>query len=313
MIGVMMVRSTRVRRNKRRKLAFWKKFFIVASVVLIMVLLLYETIIRNNFNAGKETITAEKEEIPQNLYTDDKFSSGDYSVKKNDDSINTASFSYVMNDKGSRPDASLSADELAKFNAVYIGKDGEKVIYLTFNVNTNTSNLESNLNILAKHNVKAIFFLTKTVIEENPIIVKRIINEGHLVGMTLSEDVDITQLAIDDPKKILGEISATEESFKNATGTEIGKFFRFTKGIFSKRALNYINQLGYKTVFWSYTTYDKDDISNKNRSLQLMKSYFHPGAIYSLNNSSVGTSEALDEYLTYMETQSYVFDLITKI
>jgi peptidoglycan-N-acetylmuramic acid deacetylase len=240
-----------------------------------------------------------------------EFSYGNYIMIKNTDSINSISFSYVMNDTGARPTTSLTPEEAASYNSIYIGKDIKNLIYLTFNENSINLGTSAKLDILARNKIKATFFVNKEFIENDPTLVKRMADEGHIVGVTLSTDTDVSDLATNDPEKIISEISMVEESFKNATGTDITKLFRFPEGIYSDRALNYINQLGYKSVFWSYTSFDKGDENTKDRSLQLMKSYNHQGAIYALDGSNVGCSAALDEFISFLTTKKYVFDLVS--
>jgi len=326
------VRISRVERGKKRrkKNISRRKVILGIFTVCIIAVLIYIFIEKNLHNTAEaETVAAQvekdlPEEVnntssegntsePQEVETSNKISYGNYTIEKSNDPINSINFSYVMNDKNVRPTSSISTEESSSYNSIFIGKDIKNLIYLTFNENSITSRTSSNLDVLANRKIKATFFVNKEFIEKNPTLVKRMVDEGHIVGVTLSKDINIVDLATNDPVKIINEISMVEESFKNVTGKDITKLFRFPEGTFCKRALNYINQLGYKSIFWSYTSFDKGDENTKDRSLQLMKAYYHQGAIYALNGSNVGCAEALDNYITFLAKKKYKFDLVTNI
>ena len=58
----------------------------------------------------------------------------------------------------------------------------QKVLYLTFDDGPSEYTGEL-LDLLAKHNMKATFFMLDTEMKRNPEIVKRIVSEGHAVGV----------------------------------------------------------------------------------------------------------------------------------
>lgn len=76
----------------------------------------------------------------------------------------------------------LSAEELSKFDAYYIGNTNKKTIYLTFDAGFENGFTPKILDDLKKHNVKATFFLVGNYIKTCPEIVKRMVDEGHSVG-----------------------------------------------------------------------------------------------------------------------------------
>ncbi|MBP5605523.1 MAG: polysaccharide deacetylase family protein, partial [Ruminiclostridium sp.] len=71
----------------------------------------------------------------------------------------------------------------SQYNAYATGNRNKNVVYLTFDegyeFNENTTKI---LNILAAKNVKAVFFVTMDFAKKRPDLVKRMINEGHIVG-----------------------------------------------------------------------------------------------------------------------------------
>lgn len=55
-------------------------------------------------------------------------------------------------------------------------------MYLTFDCGYENGYTDQMLDILKKHDAKGCFFVTMTYIRDNPDIVKRMKEEGHLVG-----------------------------------------------------------------------------------------------------------------------------------
>ena len=58
----------------------------------------------------------------------------------------------------------------------------EKIIYLTFDAGYEAGYTEKILDVLKKHNVKASFFITGHYLNTAEDLVKRMIDEGHIVG-----------------------------------------------------------------------------------------------------------------------------------
>ena len=53
--------------------------------------------------------------------------------------------------------------------------------------------------------------------------------------------------------------------------------------------------------------------NDKEYALDWMKTYSHPGAIYLLHGVNVANADALDEFITYMKSQGYRFDVVTNL
>ncbi len=258
--------------------------------------------IKDNSNNSLLTITENE------TYSYDK-----YTIVKSNDSSENIGFWFGRNKDFKRPNSPLSINELKEYNSYYIGND-TKVIYLTFDEGINDSQANKNLDTLKKHNIKATFFVTKGFIEANPEIVTRMKNEGHVIGNHTYSHPNMAKVAHEDPERFIKELIITDEAFKEVTGTEMDKVFRFPEGTFSKEALDYANQLGYKSIFWSFAYKDWDaDWNSKDEALEWMKNYYHPGAIYLLHGVNKANAEALDEFIIYMKDLGYEFDVVTNL
>ncbi len=242
-----------------------------------------------------------------------KYSYGKYTISKSDASTENIGFWFGRNKDFKRPEAPLTIEDFKKYNANYLGED-EKVIYLTFDEGLNNTQAEKNLDTLKKHNIKGTFFVTKGFIEANTDIVKRMVNEGHVVGNHTYNHPNMAQTAEENPEQFIKELAITEDTFKNLVGTEMDKVLRFPEGTFSECAMDYANEMGYKCIFWSFAYKDWNaEWNDKDYALDWMKTYSHNGAIYLLHGVNKANADALDEFITYMDSEGYRFDVVTNL
>lgn len=114
---------------------------------------------------------------------------------------------------------------------------------------------------LKERNVKATFFLIGKNAKENPELVKRLFEEGHLIGNHTYSHVDIAKVSGDEAKK---EILDTDEVIYSITGKHV-EYMRPPFGIW-QRSLEL--DLEVLPVMWSidpldWTTENVDEIVNK--------------------------------------------------
>ena len=78
---------------------------------------------------------------------------------------------------------------LEENNGICLGKDTEKIIYLTFDEGYEAGYTDKILNTLKENNIKATFFITSHYLNTTSDLVERMINEGHIVGNHISNRV----------------------------------------------------------------------------------------------------------------------------
>ena len=214
---------------------------------------------------------------------------------------------------GKTPVGNATAEYLKMYNAYYCVPTDEKVIYLTFDAGYDNGNTAPILDALKKHNVKATFFLVGNFIEKNPELVKRMADEGHIVGNHTKNHPDMSKIAsAEDFKK---EITALENDYKAVTGKELLKVYRPPQGKFNEENLKIANSLGYKTFFWSlaYVDWYENKQPTKEEAFSKLLTRIHPGAIVLLHSTSKTNAEILDELLTKWEEMGYSFKNLDEI
>ena len=114
---------------------------------------------------------------------------------------------------------------------------------------------------LKERNVKATFFLVGENVEIYPEIVKRIYEEGHLIGNHTYHHVEITKLS---DEKAMYEINKTDEVISEITGERV-QYIRPPFGVWQRELENHLDVL---PVMWSidpldWTTENVDEVVNK--------------------------------------------------
>lgn len=198
--------------------------------------------------------------------------------------------------------------KLRKDAAWYIGKHSKKdpVVYLTFDCGYEAGFTKKILNTLKKHKVRALFFVTKPYITQNPGIVKRMKKEGHLVGNHTSTHPRMAKLR---PEKIRREISDCERELKRLTGYDMDYFLRPPEGNFSIRSVKTAKRMGYATIFWSLAYYDYDTANQPGADyvLEKFRTYHHNGMIPLIHTCSRSNTEALGSVIRMLKKKGYRF------
>ena len=214
---------------------------------------------------------------------------------------------------GQPPVANATFEELAQYDAYYAEDTDEKVLYLTFDTGYENGNTPSILDALKNHKVSATFFVVGTYIESEPDLVKRMVEEGHIVVNLTWLHPYMSQIAsIDSFRK---ELEDVEAAFKETTGQEMTRFYRPPQGKYSESNLKMAKELGYKTFFWSlaYVDWLDDDQPTKEEAFEKLLGRIHPGAIVLLHSTSRTNGEILDELLTKWEEMGYQIRPLTDL
>lgn len=200
--------------------------------------------------------------------------------------------------------------KLEDYDAYYVGDTSKKVLYLTFDEGYENGYTSKILNILKENDVKAIFFVTLPYVKDNPDLIKRMVDEGHIVGNHSHHHPSMPDYAVNEAK-FNKEFSDVEDLFKEITGTDMPKVFRPPMGKYSERSLAMTKNLGYKTLFWSFAYHDWDinKQPNPDTAKEKIVSNFHDGSVMLIHAVSKTNTEILDYVLKEAKNQGYSFEL----
>lgn len=194
---------------------------------------------------------------------------------------------------------------ISNYKCYHLGDTSKKILYLTFDEGYEAGYTAPILDVLKKHNVKAAFFVVKPYINSNAELIKRMVNEGHLVCNHSAHHPSMASIV--DEEKFKSELSDVEEAFENITQKKMAKYFRPPMGKYSELSLQYTQNYGYKTIFWSFAYMDW--ITNKQPSHETAKKRImqrtHNGGIMLLHAVSKTNAEILDDVITQWKSQGY--------
>lgn len=233
-----------------------------------------------------------------------------------DRAVNTAAdgnWGLSFQQEGKPPIANAGAEYLAKYNGYYAENTNDKVLYLTFDAGYENGHTEKILDVLKEHNVPATFFLVGNYIESCPELVRRMVDEGHIVGNHTYSHPDMSAIATEEA--FGEELNKLEEAYEKVTGEKMKKYYRPPQGKFSESNLQMASDMGYKTVFWSlaYVDWYESDQPTKEEAFEKLVPRIHPGAIVLLHSTSKTNAAILDELLTKWEDMGYEFKSLAGI
>ena len=227
--------------------------------------------------------------------------------------LETGNWGLSFRQENTAPVAPATKEQLGQYDAVYLGDTQEKVIYLTFDAGYENGCTEQILDTLKKHEVSAAFFLVGNYIEKNADLVRRMVNEGHIVGNHTMHHPDMSKLS--DKDSFAAELTGLETLFKETTGKELPKYYRPPQGIYSEENLKMAKELGYRTVFWSlaYADWNNDAQPTKEQAFEKLLSRIHNGAVVLLHSTSQTNAQILDELLTKWKSMGYSFGTLEEL
>ena len=107
------------------------------------------------------------------------------SVKANDTEISNKKICWGIKraENHEQPDLGTENKKLIdQYNGIAMGSKDSNKVYLTFDMGYEAGYTENILNTLKENNVSATFFITAHYLNTAPELVKRMIEEGHIVG-----------------------------------------------------------------------------------------------------------------------------------
>ena len=132
------------------------------------------------------------------------------------------------------------------------GMRGSKQIALTYDDGPNDPHTLKLLDVLAKHNVRATFFMIGRYVQQRPDIARAVAQAGHVVGNhTFTHPLLIFKSA----EQTRTELVKCRSALQDAIG-EHSNLFRPPFGGRRPATLRVARSLGLETVMWNVTGYD---------------------------------------------------------
>lgn len=200
---------------------------------------------------------------------------------------------------------------ITKYNGYW--NYGDNNLYLTFDCGYDYNNLVSTiLDVLKTKNVKAVFFVTGAFMDSRPDLVKRIVNEGHIVGNHSLNHLNQPNNLNTSTMVVTEDIRAWEKKHVEIVGTAPSKyFFRPPEGVISERSMALMNQLGYKSLLWgaAYKDWDTANQPTQEEAMAALRKYTSAGDIVLLHGVSQTSTDILSMYIDEYRAIGYGYKL----
>ena len=199
-------------------------------------------------------------------------------------------------DDKNRSQGSLAYNKkYGQYNVTFLEEERDK-IYLTFDQGYENGYTPAFLDALKEKGVKGLFFLTGDYVRSQPELIQRMIDEGHMLGSHSNKHPsDITALPLSE---VYDDTKALHDMVVDQFNYEM-MLYRFPAGVFNEQLLALMDDVGYKSVFWSFAYKDwlVDDQPDPAAATEKILNSAHPGGIYLLHTVSKTNAEILGDVI----------------
>ena len=186
----------------------------------------------------------------------------------------------------------------------YETKRHEKMVALTFDDGPDSKTTPQALEILKRYNAKATFFMVGQNVAANPELAKRVLDEGHQLGIHTWSNPDLTKLPLNQSKK---EILDTQEAIYKATGIR-PMITRPPYGAINSTVQNAVDQ---SFIMWSVDSLDWKTRNTKAIMQEIVKT--HPGSIILMHDIHQTSIDALPSVLEYLKNNGYTLVTVDEL
>jgi peptidoglycan-N-acetylglucosamine deacetylase len=191
-----------------------------------------------------------------------------------------------------------------------------KLLALTYDDGPNDPHTMRLLEVLARHNVRATFFLIGRYVQQRPDIVHEIVKAGHVIG---NHTFTHPLLTLKSASEIRKELTDCRSAIQDAVG-EHSNLFRPPFGGRRPAVLRIARELGLEPVMWNVTGYDwsappaaviEKKVSSQIRGGDVI--LLHDGGHKQMGADRSQTVLATDHLITRYKSEGYDFATIQQM
>jgi len=187
---------------------------------------------------------------------------------------------------------------------------GTKQLALTYDDGPNDPHTLRLVELLARHNVRATFFLIGRYVAQRPDIVREIVQAGHIIG---NHTFTHPLLIFKNAKETHAELTRCRAAIHDAVG-EHSNLFRPPFGGRRPATLRIARELGLRPIMWNVTGYDwnappaaviEEKVSRQIRGGNVI--LLHDGGHKQMGADRAQTVIATDHLITRYKSEGYAF------
>lgn len=203
---------------------------------------------------------------------------------------------------------------LEKYGVIYRGDESRKVCYLTFDCDYNyNGNVGKILDTLKEKGVTALFVLNGQIIESEPAVVKRMVDEGHIIGNHGRNHKNMARVDVDT---FIAEVEDNNALLKkNVPGAKYMTYYRPPYGTVTEWDMALAQRMGLKNVLysWTYDDYHDDAQPDPAEALNAILGGLHPGVVYMFHPKSTTDAAIMGDVIDGIRAAGYEIETVDKI
>lgn len=188
-----------------------------------------------------------------------------------------------------------------------VGRDDNK-ISISFDAAWGAEDTQTLIDILAKYNVKATFFVVGEWVDKYPNEVKALSDAGHEIQNHSNTHPYMTSLSRD---KMMAEINSCNEKIEKITGKK-PTLIRVPYGDYNNTVIETVKSMNMHTIQWDVDSLDWKNLSAADITKRVTEKT-KSGSILLFHNAAKNTPEALPTILETLQGKGYEFVPISQL
>lgn len=204
--------------------------------------------------------------------------------------------------------AIIGASATTRELPIYCVSRDNKCVSLTFDAAWGNEDTQQLIDILAKYNVHATFFVVGAWVEKFPESVKALSDAGHEVMSHSDDHAHFNRLS---ESQIVENLNACNDKIEAVTGVR-PTLFRCPYGEYDDHVIKTVNSIGMKAIQWDVDSLDWKELS-ATEITNRVTSKVQPGSIVLFHNAALNTPEALPAIIEYLLAEGYEIIPVSEI
>ena len=191
---------------------------------------------------------------------------------------------------------------------IYCVQRDNKCVSLTFDAAWGNEDTQQLIDILAKYNVKATFFVVGAWVDKYPDSVKALSDAGHEVMSHSDDHAHFASLSTD---QIIQNLNKANDKIEKVTGVK-PTLFRCPYGEYDDHVIKSVNSIGMTAIQWNVDSLDWKGLS-ADEITRRVTSKVVPGSIVLFHNAAKHTPEALSGIIEALIADGYQIVPVSEI
>ena len=191
---------------------------------------------------------------------------------------------------------------------IYCVQRDQKMVAISFDAAWGNEDTQQLIDIMAKHQIKATFFVVGEWVDKYPESVKALHDAGHEVMNHSNDHAHMSKLSAEE---IVADVTACNEKIEAVTGV-VPTLIRPPYGEYDDHVVNAIRSMGMEPIQWDVDSLDWKDLSAGDITQRVL-SKVQPGSIVLFHNAALHTPEALPGIIEALLQEGYTFVPISEL